>query len=85
MVIIKSSIACLLFCPINSRSKTVGENLKINPALLSRFDLIFILLGSIKNHFCSTKLLALENSYCSVIYLFDELYCFISDSYCNFA
>ena len=27
-----------------SRSKTVGENLKINPALLSRFDLIFILL-----------------------------------------
>ncbi|KAF0975071.1 hypothetical protein FDP41_005824 [Naegleria fowleri] len=27
-----------------NRAKTVGENLKINPALLSRFDLIFILL-----------------------------------------
>ncbi len=26
------------------RSKTIAENLKISPALLSRFDLIFILL-----------------------------------------
>jgi DNA helicase MCM8 len=29
------------FC---SRSKTVNENLKMNAALLSRFDLVFILL-----------------------------------------
>ena len=29
---------------ISSRAKTVCENLKMNAALLSRFDLIFILL-----------------------------------------
>ena len=28
----------------NSKAKTVSENLKMSPALLSRFDLIFILL-----------------------------------------
>ena len=29
---------------INSKVKTVAENIKMNPALLSRFDLLFILL-----------------------------------------
>lgn len=32
------------------RSKTVSENLKINPALLSRFDLVFILLDRPNAH-----------------------------------
>lgn len=31
---------------LNSRGKTVAENLKMMPALLSRFDLVFILIDS---------------------------------------
>jgi DNA helicase MCM8 len=31
---------------MSSKAKTVAENLKINPAILSRFDLIFILLDN---------------------------------------
>lgn len=37
-----SEIFLLFF--FHSKAKTVSENLKMNPALLSRFDLIFILL-----------------------------------------
>ena len=33
----------LIFLP-DFRAKTVSENVKLNPALLSRFDLVFILL-----------------------------------------
>ncbi len=31
---------------LNSKSKSVAENLKLGSALLSRFDLVFILLDS---------------------------------------
>jgi hypothetical protein len=30
------------------KSKTVSENLKLSPALLSRFDLVFILLDEVR-------------------------------------
>jgi len=47
-----------------NRAKTVGENLKINPALLSRFDLIFILLDKpdeLKDRLLSEHVLKLHS------------------------
>ncbi|KAL9642654.1 hypothetical protein ABK040_009733 [Willaertia magna] len=48
-----------------NRAKTVGENLKINPALLSRFDLIFILLDKpdeLKDQLLSEHVLKLHSN-----------------------
>lgn len=41
---VRSGSRVLPFYPLCSRAKTVNENLKLAPALLSRFDLVFILL-----------------------------------------
>ena len=55
------------------RSKTVAENLKMNPALLSRFDLVFILIdkpneeldGFLSDHIMKLHAKGRGNSFCS--------------------